>query len=196
MPRRYHHGDLRNALLDAAVVVAAEQGVAAITVSGLARACGVSSGAPFRHFASRLDLLVAAAERAVQGQVRAMSAAAASVSDPLDIERAMGVAYVRWVVEHPGEFAILDAAEVAGASEMIRAANAAFQQRMDVVLGGERIGEVAPELLRRTAGALAGQALAYGLARMVVGGVLGDLSPDQVERLAWEVTGVLGTGLR
>ena len=42
---------------------------------------------------------------------------------------------------------------------------------------------------------LAGQALVYGLARMITDGLLGDISADQAERLAYEITGVLGVGL-
>ena len=61
--RPYHHGDLRQALIRAAVERVAEAGIDAVKVSTLARALGVSSAAPFRHFASRQALLVAAAEQ-------------------------------------------------------------------------------------------------------------------------------------
>src|SRR5689334_21743955 len=62
--RPYHHGDLGNALLDAASQVIAEQGVAHLRMRDLTRRIGVSHGAPANHFKDRDALLVALA---VQG---------------------------------------------------------------------------------------------------------------------------------
>lgn len=193
--RTYHHGDLREALLDAVLTVVAEEGVHAVKVSALARRCGVSSGAPFRHFTNREALLVAAAERAVDGQLAAMDAAAEQVTDPLEAERARGVAYIRWAVEHPGAFRLLQDPALIRASERLTRQAEAFQSQLDGVLGARQVGEVAPEMARRTAGALAGMALLGGLAKMLVDGALGERTPEEAERLAWEVTGVLGEGL-
>src|SRR3982750_3677921 len=63
VPRRatYHHGDLRAALVTAALELVAEKGVAGLSVAEAARRAGVSSAAPYRHFASRTALLSAAA---------------------------------------------------------------------------------------------------------------------------------------
>jgi AcrR family transcriptional regulator len=57
----YHHGNLRAALVDAALELVAEKGVAGLSVAEAARRTGVSTGAPYRHFASRAALLSAAA---------------------------------------------------------------------------------------------------------------------------------------
>ncbi|HJU91281.1 MAG TPA: helix-turn-helix domain-containing protein, partial [Gemmatimonadaceae bacterium] len=57
-PRRtYHHGDLRQALLDAALEILRTKGVEALTLRAVARAAGVSQTAPYRHFADRRSLV-------------------------------------------------------------------------------------------------------------------------------------------
>lgn len=55
--RRYHHGNLRQALLDATLDLADEKGLEQVSLREVARRVGVSSGAPFRHFqdATRID---------------------------------------------------------------------------------------------------------------------------------------------
>src|SRR3954469_2120797 len=60
----YHHGDLRAALVTAALELVAEKGVAGLSVAEAARRAGVSSAAPYRHFAGRSALLSAAATAA------------------------------------------------------------------------------------------------------------------------------------
>lgn len=192
MKKRYHHGDLREALLDAVLAEVAANGVDTVKVSALARRCGVSSGAPFKHFANREALLVAAAERSADQQHEAMERAAAGVGDPLESQRARGVAYVRWAVENPGGFRLLSRGEVIAASERLQGMSVAFREQLDATLGAERPGEHTPALTARTAGALAGTALVYGLAKMLVDGTLGDRSPEEAEQIANEVTAMLG----
>ena len=57
----YHHGDLRNALLEAALVILNRDGEAGLQLRDLARAVNVSPAAPYRHFDSRAALLEALA---------------------------------------------------------------------------------------------------------------------------------------
>jgi len=58
----YHHGDLRRALLDATVDIVEERGVNGVNMAEAARRAGVSSGAPYKHFRDKDDLLAALAE--------------------------------------------------------------------------------------------------------------------------------------
>src|SRR3954454_18060396 len=71
----YHHGDLRAALVDAALELVAQKGVAGLSVAEAARLAGVSSAAPYRHFASRTALLSAAATVARRQLSEQMAAA-------------------------------------------------------------------------------------------------------------------------
>nr|MDP9179551.1 TetR/AcrR family transcriptional regulator [Gemmatimonadota bacterium] len=62
-PRRpYHHGDLRQALVDAAIELLRKSGPEALTLRGAARAAGVSQAAPYRHFKDRRALVAAVAD--------------------------------------------------------------------------------------------------------------------------------------
>ncbi len=60
---RYHHGDLRSALVDAAIGVIAERGVRDFSMAEASRRLGVTTAAPYRHFADRDELLAAVAAR-------------------------------------------------------------------------------------------------------------------------------------
>jgi AcrR family transcriptional regulator len=191
----YHHGDLRSTLIRAAADVAAREGVDAIRISDLARAAGVSGAAPFRHFPTRQALLVAVAEEGARRMMERLQQAAQGLEDPLAAQRARGVAYVRFAVEEPGYFRVLGRPEILQASELLRGMAAASEAEMDPILGRGQAGVDSPQLVRRSAGLLAAQALTFGLARMIVDGLLGPVTPEEAERLAWEVTQVLGEGL-
>ena len=61
--RGYHHGNLKEALLQAALGLIAEKGPAGFTFADAARSAGVSAAAPYRHFRDRDDLLASIAQR-------------------------------------------------------------------------------------------------------------------------------------
>ena len=65
-PKSYHHGDLHEALLSAALRAATERGAQSVTISALARELGVTKAAPYRHFADRDALLSKVGERGFQ----------------------------------------------------------------------------------------------------------------------------------
>lgn len=75
VPTPYHHGSLRQALLEQGRQVLAEQGLAAVTLRELARRTGVSHGAPLRHFPDRESLLDALAAQGFDELVDALVAA-------------------------------------------------------------------------------------------------------------------------
>lgn len=99
--RNYHHGDLRNALKEAARAILEEEGLAALSLRAVARRAGVSHAAPYRHFASHEALLV---ELALEGfaELRAEIVAAGSAPG-LVSERVsdIGGAYMRFVARRP-----------------------------------------------------------------------------------------------
>jgi AcrR family transcriptional regulator len=99
--RGYHHGDLRNALLDAARRILEEQSLANLSLRAVARRAGVSHAAPYRHFPNHEALLV---ELAVEGfvELRGDIAKAMTAGDPeSDRIAKIGAAYMRFVVRRP-----------------------------------------------------------------------------------------------
>jgi AcrR family transcriptional regulator len=106
--RPYHHGDLRVALIRAALTLIAEHGIQGLALSDAARLAGVSVAAPYRHFKDREALL---AEIAAEGFVIFRDALArASERTRTDKARRlveMGVAYVEFALQHPAHFKVM-----------------------------------------------------------------------------------------
>ncbi len=107
----YHHGDLRTALLDAAVQVLAEHGVSGLSLRECARRVGVSHAAPYRHFASKEALLAAIAAQGFAWLYAAGSAAMAPFTDPVARLDAYGLSYVRFALAHPQHFRLMFTSE-------------------------------------------------------------------------------------
>ncbi len=106
--RRYHHGDLRRALIDGAVQTIARQGIGALNLRQLAARVGVTSGAPYHHFASREALLAAIADdgfRELEARLLAARDAAPTEAGPR--LAALGEAYVRFAIADPGSFRVM-----------------------------------------------------------------------------------------
>ncbi|MFI7610647.1 TetR/AcrR family transcriptional regulator [Nonomuraea terrae] len=101
-PRRgYHHGDLPAVLVREGVALLAETGVAGFSVAKVAARAGVSSAAPYRHFADR-DALLAACAAAILADLTGVLAGAAEQAGPDPVERlaATAGAYARYVLGH------------------------------------------------------------------------------------------------
>lgn len=105
--RAYHHGDLRSALIDAALELIAEKGVHGFSVAEAARRSGVSISAPYRHFADRDALLAAAAVRAYEELLRRFEEAISAQQTPAEQLAAASAAYVRFAAERRAMFEVL-----------------------------------------------------------------------------------------
>ena len=104
--RPYHHGNLKEALLEAAVELIAETGPRGFTLRAAARRAGVSHNAPYRHFRDRDDLLAAVATDGFDRLTRAMSRSSPKAS-PLIRLRRSGLAYVEFALSWPQHFAAM-----------------------------------------------------------------------------------------
>lgn len=107
----YHHGDLPNALTDAATEMARVGGPDAVVLRAAARATGVSAAAAYRHFADHGALLNAVRQRALEALADAMRAsleASEPLADPAQESirrlRALGSAYLSFALNDPGLF--------------------------------------------------------------------------------------------
>ena len=130
MPDRktYHHGNLRQALVEATAVLIQETGPLAFTLSEAARRAGVSPAAPYRHFKGRDDLLE---EVARQGFVdfgeRLERAFDNGTPRPLTAFMRMGQAYLDFAVERPGYYMAMfeSGLSIAGNADLAAAAERA-----------------------------------------------------------------------
>jgi AcrR family transcriptional regulator len=111
---RYHHGDLRRALLEGALLLVEEQGVAALSLRELARRLGVSHAAPGHHFPDRLALLVAMASEGFERLSAEMESAAAGHPPGAARLAAVGEAYLRFALDHPSHLQVMFGPEVGG----------------------------------------------------------------------------------
>jgi AcrR family transcriptional regulator len=101
--RPYHHGDLAAALIRTAVEVIGEVGAAAMSVREVARRAGVSHAAATYHFGDRSGLLTAVATEGYRLLGEALRGAYDETRRFLEV----GVAYVRFAVEHPAHFEVM-----------------------------------------------------------------------------------------
>jgi AcrR family transcriptional regulator len=173
----YHHGDLRRALIDAALLLAEEGGPGAVSVREAARRAGVSPGAPFRHFPSRDDLMLAVAEEAQRRFRTELEAALATVppDDPLARFRALGLGYLRWARQNPAHFEVISNGRLFDHDR----AGGVSRDNAELIAMTERLlaEAFAKGALKRTLRAsdlqqvkIAGRALIYGFARMNIDG--------------------------
>ncbi|SCE35225.1 transcriptional regulator, TetR family [Streptomyces sp. SolWspMP-5a-2] len=99
--RRYHHGDLRAALLARAEETLRERGPAALSLRELARDLGVSHAAPSRHFKDKQALLDALALDGFERLAATAEASQKGVGDPFaERLRALVRAYVRFAADN------------------------------------------------------------------------------------------------
>ena len=106
---RYHHGDLREALLEAAESLLEEEGVAGLTLRACARRAGVSHAAPKHHFADVSELLAEVAARSFDRLTETLEAEYRSGSAQDPEARFTGVfrAYVNFARRWPDHFRLM-----------------------------------------------------------------------------------------
>jgi AcrR family transcriptional regulator len=106
--RAYHHGDLKAAMVKAALKLIAKHGPRGFSLSQAAKMAGVSVGAPYRHFADKETLFAAvAAEGFVELCERLQAAVNAGGKDPRHQLRWIAAAYVRFAVDWPSHFQVM-----------------------------------------------------------------------------------------
>ena len=205
IPARYHHGDLRAALVQRATAVVATGGVEALSLRELARDLGVSHGAPSRHFPDRQSLLDAVAlngfqllRAAVSGARRwpaapsagALAGPRAAFADEL---AALAKAYVQFAVQNASLLTVMFAAKhrQEAPADLLAAAEQAFAVPVRVIEQGQAAGEVVALPVEVIATAVL--ATTHGFAALVAGGLL---EPDDSGDVLARTVALLVDGLR
>jgi len=170
---RYHHGDLRRALLDATLALVDEHGIDGFTLREVARRAGVSHNAPYHHFPDKRALVADLAAESYAELGVELAAAARGAADPLAALRTIGIAYVRFAVRHPSRFRVMNRPELRSPGRVtpVEAAGERTEQPVrDVIAAAQAAGVlVAGEV---DAIALTAWAAVHGLAMLVVDGPL------------------------
>src|ERR1700739_1691544 len=106
--RGYHHGNLKEALLQAALGLIAEKGAAGFTFADAARMAGVSPAAPYRHFRDRDELLSSIAQRGfAQFETALTEAWDAGRPDTVSAFERVGTAYLNFARENPAYYSAM-----------------------------------------------------------------------------------------
>jgi AcrR family transcriptional regulator len=189
---RYHHGDLRRALLDEAIRTIQHDGVESLTLRTIGVALGVSRTALYRHFTDKRALLSVVAtegfrmlrERLVEawgtGGVRGFNA--------------MGVVYVKFAMAQPSHYRVMFGF-VDGAprdEELTRESNAAFQALVDALVALQKEGLVRKDDPQQLARFI--WAAVHGISMLIIDGQLRH-QPTHIDELIQFAVNHLHTGI-
>jgi len=201
-PASYHHGDLRRALVDAAIPLLRSGGAEALTLRAVAREAGVSQTAPYRHFADRAALVAAVAEdgfrrlrarliTAVRAPAKATGKAQQTARGGL---QALALAYVRFALDHPEEYRVMFGSEVAASP----AEEGSARQEVFALLRGGIAALQQQALVREgdaSTMALSAWSLVHGLAMLALDGQLSGAQMPSADELTLEATELLMFGM-
>ncbi|MEV7908526.1 TetR/AcrR family transcriptional regulator [Streptomyces anulatus] len=169
----YHHGDLRRALLDAALEAVAKDGPVALSLREIARRADVSHAAPAHHFRNKTGLLTA---MAVEGyHLLADELERVRVTGGL-IEQ--GVVYVLFATDHPAHFAVMRVPDLLNSRDpdFVAARDRAWHQLLS--------STTMPDGSTDWTAAIAMWAMMHGLASLLVEGNVQPEPGGDVETLA------------
>jgi AcrR family transcriptional regulator len=174
--RRYHHGDLKVALVDAVEQVVRERGVGHVSLRAVARQVGVTHAASAHHFENKAGLLTAFA---TQGYVQLAEAVLAAIEEaqPVDgpsVLEAVGRGYVRFALANPGRFEVMFRLDVVNADDpdFSAASEGAYSLLVSTVARCEAegfLGSNDPEVV-----AVSAWSMVHGLSALWISGRLGE----------------------
>ena len=199
-PRPYHHGNLRETLVESGKELARAGGPDAVVLRAVSRQAGVSHNAAYRHFADHDDLLAAVAARCMAELALLMTTRTEAVRVREPVRRAqarleaIGRAYVEFALTEPGWFRTAFAGHGAEAATPRVAPDedpyALLSARLDEMVA---VGALPPE--RRPGAEVAAWSTVHGLSTLLTSGPLRDLPETERESVLDVVLGVTARGL-
>lgn len=187
----YHHGGLRQSLVDAATDILHETQRWDFSLREVARRAGVSHNAPYGHFADKSALLAAVGVAGYEALRQRMLMASADAPDADAALTATGMAYIGFGLENPAHYRLMFGQELqsdgALPSDLLTAAEAARAVLRDIVRRGAQDGtlDVDPDdVLGLTAAVLACWAMVHGFTLLAIDGLAQLESSVDVEELA------------
>jgi AcrR family transcriptional regulator len=200
--RGYHHGDLRRALIEAALELLKEEQNWMFSLREVARRAGVSHNAPYNHFADKSELL---AELGAAGFASLRSRLLASIVGVHRADTALvksGIAYVKFGVENPALYrlmfgTVLGSTDSGRPRGVVHAANESRAVLVSIVQRGARAG-VFPGLddeSRLRAAVLSAWSIVHGFTMLVLDGFLGGVPQRDIGTLTQTVAQTVANGL-
>lgn len=189
---RYHHGDLRRALIEEAVRTIGKEGVEGLTLREVGSRLGVSRTALYRHFSDKSTLLAAVAR---EGFIRFGQDLQDAWNSGPGTRRGlelMGVAYVRFAVAHPSHYRVMfgDFRHLSDKDpDLQTAAAASFDVLVQALLSLQKAGLVHPDEPKVLAQYI--WAIVHGIAMLAINGQLG---PQ--EAVSHELSGLIHFALK
>lgn len=108
MSDKYHHGDLRNALIEEGIKMINSSGEECLSMRKLAEKCGVSMAAPYAHFKNKEEMINAIKQYVEEGFTEYLETAVEKAGDDIEAKIiALGIAYVSFFMEYPEYFTFL-----------------------------------------------------------------------------------------
>ncbi|WEK61572.1 MAG: TetR/AcrR family transcriptional regulator [Candidatus Microbacterium colombiense] len=189
--QRYHHGDLRRSLLEAARTTIEVDGVESLSLRQLARDAGVSHAAPSRHFRDKQALLDALAEDGFHRLSAALAeAASGDVVTAAQVRRRfdeLARGYVAFALAQPTLLSLMFGLKHApdARAELLEAGHASMELTMRVVDSAQTIGAIGPGDAQRIA--LTAFATFHGIATLASGGLLDGVPVDDLVMTASDI---------
>jgi AcrR family transcriptional regulator len=189
---RYHHGDLRRALLEEALRTIQTDGVESLTLRAVGERLGVSRTALYRHFSGKQALLASVGREGFRMLRMALTDAWERHGRGRPGFEAMGSAYIRFAVEHSSHYRVMFGRFVESCTkdpEFVQEAGAAFQVLVDALVEQQQAG-----LVRRDDPVTQARfvwSVVHGVAMLVIDGQLGrvDERGEALSRYAVERVG-------
>jgi AcrR family transcriptional regulator len=192
--RRYHHGDLREALVEGALGILREEGLEALTLRAVARRAGVSQAAPYRHFPDRRALVAAVAERGFNQLQQAMLQRMQESQGRGGLKM-VALAYVQFGLANPAQYRVMFGPEVAitddlpALRETGRGVLGFVAEGIRQLQGAGLVGDGDPWKM-----AVATWATLHGLVMLTLDGQTSGVAPD-IDALVEEATRIMMFGM-
>jgi len=179
--RPYHHGDLRRAIVTAALEILSETQSVEFSLRELARRAGVSHNAPYKHFAEKSELLAAVSAAGFELLTRRIADQIARIGNPRAQLFVILRTYIRFGVENPALYRLMFGGNLSGPNNsrpaIERAAAEKMREQLQHAIMDGALGQVITDA-RRNARKIAGAiltcwSLVHGLTLLMVDGLVG-----------------------
>jgi AcrR family transcriptional regulator len=177
----YHHGDLKNALIQAGIKILAKEGVSGLSLRKVARDAGVSHSAPYAHFPDKQSLIAAISTEGFKQLYAELDAAAARYpDDPRQQLRECAWVYVQFATNNTDAFSIMFSGVLEKEKEyptFVESSHKTFDRLVDIVRTCQEAGILRPAPADLMAVCVWGQI--YGIISLILEGQVSHVVLDR-----------------